>query len=76
MYQLGKVLNMKAVQWQMLGCVAFLGAVLLVVTHFAVNVTLTISEAGLIVSCYVIFGSLFAGFVGGFIASFFETDEA
>jgi hypothetical protein len=49
-----------------------LSAIVAAITYVAINVTMDWHGAGLVVSGYVIFGSLLLGCVGGFIASFFE----
>lgn len=46
-----------------------------VLTYIAVNVTMDIHGAGMLVCGFVIFGSLALGFLAGFIASFFEEAE-
>lgn len=47
-----------------------------VLTYIAVNVTMDWHGAGLLTSGFVIFGALALGCLGGFIASFFEEEEA
>lgn len=54
---------------------AVLLAIVGVLIYIAVNVTMDWHGAGALAGGFVIFGALALGFLGGFIASFFEEVE-